>query len=91
MKEKYVKIIKQAHAFKGYTSSYNIEISFNLELQPKESESAIKNKLNKLLSELRGFKFVKTLVLVLKKIESKDKTEYYNFLHFYSQKQLLMK
>ena len=91
MKEKYVKIIKQAHAFKGYASSYNIEISFNLELQPKESESAIKNKLNKLLSELRGFKFVKTLVLVLKKIESKDKTEYYNFLHFYSQKQLLMK
>ena len=29
--------------------------------------------------QLKGFKFVATLVLVFKKIESKDKTEYGNF------------
>ena len=31
------------------------------------------------MSQLRGFKFVTTLVLVLKKIESEDKTKYDNF------------
>ena len=41
-----VKIIEEAHAFKGYASSYNVEIlnSFNPELQLKDTESAIKNK-----------------------------------------------
>ena len=45
---------KQADAFKGHVSSYNIEIlsSFNTELQLKYTESAIKNKLNKFLSGL---------------------------------------
>ena len=69
---------KQADAFKGHVSSYNIEIlnSFNTELQLKYTESAIKNKLIKFLSGLRGFKFVTILVLVLKKIESNDNTKY---------------
>ena len=31
------------------------------------------------MTELKGFKFVTTLVLVLKKIESKDKTKYGTF------------
>ena len=53
--------------------------SFNPELQLKDTESAIKGKLIELLSQLRGFKFVTTLVLVFKKIESKDKTKYDNF------------
>ena len=39
----------------------------------------MKNKLKKLLSELKGFKFVTILVLVLKKIESDDKTKYGTF------------
>ena len=39
------------------------------------TESAIKNKLKELLSK-RGFKFVTTLVLAFKKIESEDKTKY---------------
>ena len=52
--------IKQAHAFKGYASSYNAEIlnSFNPELQLNDAEFAIKNKLKKLLTKLKGFKFV---------------------------------
>ena len=53
--------------------------SFNLELQLKDTESAIKSKLIELLTQLKGFKFVTTLVLVFKKIESKDKTKYDNF------------
>ena len=81
MKKKNVKIIKQAHALKGYASSDNVEIlnSFNPELQLKDTESAIKNKLIELLSESRGFRFMTTLVLVFKKIESEDKTKYDNF------------
>ena len=59
--------------------TYNVKIlnSFNL----KDTESAIENKLKKVLSELRGFKLVTTLVLVFKKRGSKDKT---NFDNFYS-------
>ena len=41
----------------------------------KDTQSAIKNKLKKLITEFRGFTFV-ALVLVLTKIESEDKTKY---------------
>ena len=37
-----------------------LTLNYNLE----DTESAIKNKLKNLLTELRGFKFVTTLVLV---------------------------
>ena len=39
LNEKNVKITKQAHAFKGYASSYNVEIfnSFDPELQIKDN------------------------------------------------------
>ena len=81
MKKK-IKITKRKHGFKGFASTYNVEIlnSFNPDLQLKDTESAIKNKLKKLLSKLRGFKFVTTLGLVFKKIEIKDKTKYDNFI-----------
>ena len=81
MNEKNIKITKREHAFKGYASTYNIEIVnyFNPELQLKDTETAIKNKLIELLTQLRGFKFVTTLFLVLKKVESRDKTKYDNF------------
>ena len=76
-----VKTTNREHAFKGYASTYNAEIfnSFNHELQLKDSGSAIKSKLIESLPKLRGFKFVTTWVLVLKKIESKDKTKYDNY------------
>ena len=72
------KINKTSTYFKGYVSSYNVEISsyFNSKLRFKYNESAIKNKLKQSLTKLRGFKFVATLVWVLKKIESDDKTKY---------------
>ena len=63
--------IKPAHAFKGYGSTYNVEILnyFNPGLQLKDAESAIKSKLIELLSELRGFRFMPSLVLLFKKLE----------------------
>ena len=48
--------------------------SFNTEQQLKDTKSAIKNKFKDLLSELKGFRFVTTLVLEFKKIQSNDKT-----------------
>ena len=39
----------------------------------------MKSKLTDLLTQLKGFRFVITLVLVFKKIESEDKTKYDNF------------
>ena len=76
-----MKIRKRAHAFKGYTSSYNVEIlnSFNPELQVKDSKSAIKNKVIESLTRLKGLEFVAKLVLLFKKIESEDKTKYDTF------------
>ena len=61
--EKNIKIRKGEHAFKGYESTYNVEILNNPELQLKDTESAIKSKLIELLTQLKGFKFVTTLVL----------------------------
>ena len=78
LNDKNAKMTKWKHAFK---SSYNVEILifFNPGLQLKNTESVIKSKLINLLSELSGFKFATTLVLVFKKIESEDKTKYDTF------------
>ena len=53
MNEKNVRITKRAHTFKGFASSYNVEIlnSFYSELQLKDTESAIKYILKKTLTE----------------------------------------
>ena len=74
LNENNVKITKQAHAFKDFAITYNVGILsfFNPELRLKDTESEIKNNLIQLLSKLRGFRFVTALVLVFKKIESKD-------------------
>ena len=63
---------------KGYASSYNVEILnfFDSQLQLKDTESAIKKKLKKLLTELRGFKFVVTPVLVFRDGKTKYNTFY---------------
>ena len=75
---KTIKITKQSHVYNGYTSNYNADIfnSLNPELKLTDTESTIKNELIDLLSELRGFQFVKILVLEFKKIESDDETKY---------------
>ena len=53
-----------------------ISNSFNPEIKLKDTESAIKSKPIELMNQLKGFKFVKTLVLVFKKIEIEDKTKH---------------
>ena len=74
-------MIKRKHPFKGFASSYNVEIlnSINPGLQLKDIESTIKCKVIDLLAQLKGFKFVTILVLVFEKIESEDKTKYDTF------------
>ena len=81
MNEKNVEITKQEYAFKGYASTYNVEIlnNFNPELQLKDTEHVIESKLIELLTELKGCKFETILALLFKKIKLEDKTKYDNF------------
>ena len=58
---------------------FEILNSFNPELQLKDTESSIKSKPIDLLTQVKEFKFMTTLVLVFKKIESDDKTRYDTF------------
>ena len=48
--------MKRSHVYKGYENTYNVEImnSFNPELQLKDTESAVRNLLKDLLTELRS-------------------------------------
>ena len=82
--QKNTKIGKHTHAFKGYASSYNFDILnyFNPELQLKDTESGIRNRLIEILTELKSFKLMTTLVMEFKKkkkIESDDATKYSTF------------
>ena len=69
--------MKWSHAYGGYASTYNAKIlnSFNPELQLKDIESAIRNKLKDLLNKLKEFRFMATLVLEYKKKRSDDKNK----------------
>ena len=75
LNEKTVNVTKQEHDFKGFESTYNVEIlnSFDPELQLKDTESAIKSKLIEYLTQVKGFKFVTTLFLVFQKWKMKIK------------------
>ena len=53
--------------------------SINFELQPKDTESAIRNELIDLLTKLGGFKLVMTLVIEFKKTESDDGPKHTTF------------
>ena len=50
LNKKNIKLTKREHTSKGFPNTYNVKIlnSFNPELQLKDTESAIKNKLKKL-------------------------------------------
>ena len=68
---------------KGYASTYNVEISnsFNPKLQLKDTKSTIKNQLIEFLTQLKGFNFVATLVLVFKKIKVKQSITLFIQIH----------
>ena len=74
---KSAKVTNRTHTYKRYASTYSIKIlnSFYLELQGKDTEYAIRNKLLDLLTQLKRFKFVITLVLEFKKREIDDKNK----------------
>ena len=67
-KKKNAKITNQSHST-GHASTYSIKIlnSFNPEIQLKDPEYAIRNKLIDLLTELKDFKFMTILALEFKK------------------------
>ena len=75
-----VKITKPEHALKGYANTYNVHTLnfFNLKLQLKNTESAIKSNLIELLTQLKGFKFATASLLVFIKI-GEDKIKHRNF------------
>ena len=81
-----IKTAKQEHSFKGYAETLN---SLNSELQLKDIDSAIKGKVIQLLTQLRGFKLVTTLVLVFKK-KVKTKQSMTIFIQVQKQKKLSM-
>ena len=61
--------MKQWNAFKAYSPTYYAEMLnlFDPELLYKDAKFALENKFERLLADLRGFKFVITLFLDLKK------------------------
>ena len=60
---------KQSHAYEGYASTYNVEISnsVNPELQLQDAKSTIRDKLRDLLTELKKIELVTAMVLEFKK------------------------
>ena len=81
-----IKTAKQEHSFKVYPETLN---SLNSELQLKDADSAIKSKVIQLLTQLREFKLVTTLVLVFKK-KVKTKQSMTIFMQVQKQKKLSM-
>ena len=73
------------YAFKDYVSFHNVETlnTFNPEIQLKDTDLQLKTNWKSILTQLKAFKFVTTLVLAFKKIESDDKTKYDTF-YFHS-------
>ena len=64
---------------------------FNPKLQLKDTESALKTNLKKVLSELSGSKLMTTLVSVTIKTEIEDKTKYDSFYSYAEAAKLSMK
>ena len=71
LSEKNIRKTKREHAVESFGGTYYVEIlnSFNLQLQLKDTESAIKSKLIELLTQLKGYKFV---IVVLNKLKSRN-------------------
>ena len=75
--------MKKQELVKGFANTFanNVEIlnSLNPKMQLEDIDSTIKIQLVESLAQLKGFRFVASLVLVFKKIKSKNKTKYDNF------------
>ena len=75
--------MKKQELAKGFANTFanNVEIlnSLNPKMQLEDIDSTIKIQLVESLAQFKGFRFVASLVLVFKKIKSKNKTKYDNF------------
>ena len=91
-KKNSAKITNQSHS-KGHASTYSVKIlnSFNPDIQLKDTEYAIRNKLIDLVTELKDFKFMTILALEFKKEKMMIKKYIVPFTRMQKQKQLLMK
>ena len=91
-KKNSAKITNQSHS-KGHASTYSVKIlnSFNPDIQLKDTEYAIRNKLIDLVTELKDFKFMTILALEFKKEKMMIKKNIVPFTRMQKQKQLLMK
>ena len=71
-------IIKTDHAFSGYGMSYKVEIvdKKNVIVQLDASKSSIKDLLNDLLNETKGFKYQITVKVLLKKYKPNGEIEF---------------
>ena len=71
-------VIKTDQAFSGYAASYKVEIvdKKDLIVQLEASKSSIKDLLNDLLNETKGFKYQITVKVLLKKYKHNGETEF---------------
>ena len=71
-------IIKTDHALSGYAASYKVEIGDQKDfiVQLKASKSSIKDLLNDLLNETKGFKYQITVKVLLKKYKLNGEIEF---------------
>ena len=71
-------IIKTDQAFKGYARSYKVEIvdKKDLIVQLEASKSSIKDLLNDLLNETKGFKYQITVKVLLNKYKPNEEIEF---------------
>ena len=88
-----MKITKGSYAYNGYVSNYNVEIlnSFNPELQLTDTKSTIRNELNSLLTDLKVFIFLETLVSEFKNLIVMINQNITLFIRPQRLKQLLMR
>ena len=65
-------VLKTNHTFRGYAINYKVELVEKKDpiTQLKASKSNIKNLLNDLLNETKGFKYKITVKVMLKKYNS---------------------
>ena len=70
-------VIKTNHALRGYTTSCKVELAGKKDpiKQLEASKSSIKDLLNDLLNEIKGFKYQITLKVVLRKYKPNREIE----------------
>ena len=82
-------VIKTNHAFRGYATSYKVELLEKKDLikQLEARKSSIKDLFSDLLNETKGFKYQITLKVMLKNTSQMEKLNLDQFILIQQQKQ----